>query len=77
MNAGMISLTVSAVLPSLRPSPCPSQVKYCKEASNSQLWILYMSLILTSIGSGGIKPCVVTFAADQFDMTKIYLFSGK
>ncbi|KAJ6921455.1 hypothetical protein NC652_015381 [Populus alba x Populus x berolinensis] len=66
---GMISLTVSAVLPSLRPPPCPSQVS-CKEASNSQLWILYMSLILTSIGSGGIKPCVVTFAADQFDMTK-------
>lgn len=35
-----------------------------------QLWVLYISLLLTSIGSGGIKPCVVTFAADQFDMTK-------
>ncbi|CAK7340302.1 unnamed protein product [Dovyalis caffra] len=66
---GMISLTMSAILPSLRPPPCPSQVN-CKEASNSQLWVLYMSLILTSIGSGGIRPCVVTFAADQFDMTK-------
>ncbi|KAJ6408411.1 hypothetical protein OIU84_011679 [Salix udensis] len=66
---GMISLTISAVLPSLRPPPCSSQVN-CKEASTSQLWVLYMSSILTSIGSGSIKPCVVTFAADQYDMRR-------
>ncbi|KAJ6700178.1 OLIGOPEPTIDE TRANSPORTER-RELATED [Salix purpurea] len=60
---------MSAVLPSLRPPPCPSQVN-CKEASNSQLCLLYMSSILTSIGSGSIKPCVVTFAADQYDMRR-------
>ncbi|KAG5242505.1 nitrite transporter family protein [Salix suchowensis] len=66
---GMISLTMSAVLPSLRPPPCPSQVN-CKEASNSHLCLLYMSSILTSIGSGSIKPCVVTFAADQYDMRR-------
>ena len=35
-----------------------------------QLWVLYISLLLTSLGSSGIKPCVDTFAADQFDMTK-------
>lgn len=66
---GLVSVTISALLPSLRPPPCPSQVN-CKEASTSQLGVLYMSLILTSLGSGGIKPCVVTFGADQFDMTK-------
>lgn len=70
---GLISLTISAVVPALRPPPCPItdtiQVK-CKEASTSQLLVLYMSLLLTSLGSGGIKPCVVTFAADQFDMSK-------
>ncbi|XP_020539965.2 protein NRT1/ PTR FAMILY 3.1 [Jatropha curcas] len=66
---GMISITISAALPSLRPPPCPTQ-QNCKEAPSSQLWVLYTSLILTSLGTGGIRPCVVTFAADQIDMTK-------
>ncbi|KAE9599737.1 hypothetical protein Lal_00045340 [Lupinus albus] len=66
---GLISITISAIVPHLRPSPCPSQVN-CQEASSSQLWILYSSLLLTSLGSGGIRPCVVPFSADQFDMTK-------
>ncbi|KAL5546764.1 hypothetical protein UlMin_006451 [Ulmus minor] len=66
---GMISLTISAVLPSLRPPACPYRVN-CVEASKQQLWILYIALFLTSLGSGGIRPNVVTFAADQLDMSK-------
>ncbi|KAL2464561.1 Protein NRT1/PTR FAMILY 3.1 [Forsythia ovata] len=66
---GMVSITISAVLPHLRPPPCPTQVN-CQEASTLQLWVLYIALLLTSLGTGGIRPCVVTFAADQFDMTK-------
>ncbi|KAL2320609.1 hypothetical protein Fmac_029578 [Flemingia macrophylla] len=66
---GLISITVSAILPNLRPPPCPTQVN-CQEATSSQLWILYICLLLTSIGSGGIRPCVVPFSADQFDMSK-------
>ncbi|XWS09274.1 hypothetical protein CRYUN_Cryun40dG0071900 [Craigia yunnanensis] len=66
---GLVSITISAVLPSLRPPPCPTQ-QNCQEASTFQLWILYLSLLLTSLGTGGIRPCVVTFAADQFDMDK-------
>lgn len=65
----MVSLTTSAVLPQLRPSSCPTQ-ENCIEASARQLWVLYICLLLTSIGSGGLRPCVVTFAADQFDMSK-------
>lgn len=65
----MIAITISAVLPKLRPPPCPTQTN-CQEASNLQLWVLYLALLLTSLGTGGIRPCVVTFAADQFDMTK-------
>ncbi|GFP83810.1 protein nrt1/ ptr family 3.1 [Phtheirospermum japonicum] len=53
----------------LRPPPCPTQ-ENCQEASNSQLWVLYVALLLTSLGTGGIRPCVVTFAADQFDMSR-------
>ncbi|KAJ7976555.1 protein NRT1/ PTR FAMILY 3.1-like [Quillaja saponaria] len=66
---GLVSITISAILPALHPPSCPTQVN-CKEASSSQLGLLYASLLLTSIGTGGIRPCVVTFAADQFDMTK-------
>ncbi|XP_059643183.1 protein NRT1/ PTR FAMILY 3.1-like [Cornus florida] len=66
---GLVSITISALLPQFRPPPCPTQ-ENCKEASNSQLWVLYISLLLQSLGSGGIRPCVVTFAADQFDMSK-------
>ncbi|KAG8367797.1 hypothetical protein BUALT_Bualt16G0110100 [Buddleja alternifolia] len=72
---GMIAITISAVLPQLRPPPCPSQVN-CQEASNLQLGVLYIALLLTSLGTGGIRPCVVTFAADQFDMTKSKTESG-
>ncbi|CAA2985749.1 NRT1 PTR FAMILY -like [Olea europaea subsp. europaea] len=66
---GMICITTSAFLPPLHPPPCPTLVN-CQEASNLQLCILYISLLLTSLGTGGIRPCVVTFAADQFDMNK-------
>ncbi|XP_022761776.1 protein NRT1/ PTR FAMILY 3.1-like isoform X2 [Durio zibethinus] len=66
---GLVSITISAVLPSLRPPPCPTQ-ENCQEASTFQLWILYISLLLTSLGTGGIRPCVVTFAADQLDIDK-------
>lgn len=65
----MVSLILSAVLPTLRPPPCPTQ-ENCRQASTSQLWFLYISLLLTSLGSGGIRPNVVTFGADQFDMAK-------
>lgn len=62
----MIILTLSAILPQLRPPSCKGD-EYCKEANSSQLAILYVSLLLTAFGSGGIRPCVVAFGADQFD----------
>lgn len=65
---GMISLTLSAVLPQLRPPHC-EKGQLCQEASAGQLGILYASLLLTALGSGGIRPCVVAFGADQFDET--------
>lgn len=63
---GMISLTMSAILPQLRPPPCKGE-EVCQEASTGQLAILYVSLLLSALGSGGIRPCVVAFGADQFD----------
>ncbi|EEE63712.1 hypothetical protein OsJ_18530 [Oryza sativa Japonica Group] len=49
---GMLALVAFALLPSLRPAPSP---------------VLYLALLCTSLGSGGIRPCVVAFGADQFD----------
>ncbi|KAJ4784008.1 Major facilitator superfamily protein [Rhynchospora pubera] len=64
---GMISLTLSVVIPSLHPSQCISH-ETCQKASGWQLFILYASLLFTAIGSGGIRPCVVPFGADQFGL---------
>ncbi|KAH7677232.1 Proton-dependent oligopeptide transporter family protein [Dioscorea alata] len=64
---GMISLTLSAVLPGLHPPRCSGN-QTCREASKWQLLFLYGSLLLTSIGSGGIRPCVVAFGADQLSL---------
>ncbi|XP_054823064.1 protein NRT1/ PTR FAMILY 3.1-like [Prosopis cineraria] len=63
---GMISLTISAILPQLRPPPCRGE-EPCQEANGGQLAVLYVSLLLGAIGSGGIRPCVVSFGAEQFD----------
>lgn len=65
----MVTITISAILPKLRPPRCPTQ-ENCQQASSEQLGVLYIALFLTSLGTGGIRPCVVTFAADQFDMSK-------
>ncbi|CAH2042922.1 unnamed protein product [Thlaspi arvense] len=65
---GMTLLTMSAVLPQLRPLPCKAD-QACQEADNGQLSILYASLLLAALGAGGIRPCVVAFGADQFDET--------
>ncbi|CAI9091614.1 OLC1v1026689C5 [Oldenlandia corymbosa var. corymbosa] len=66
---GMITITIFVFIPAFRPPPCPTQTD-CKEASNFQLGILYVALFLQCIGSGGIRPCVVSFGADQLDMSK-------
>ncbi|ESW25443.1 hypothetical protein PHAVU_003G036200 [Phaseolus vulgaris] len=63
---GMISLTLSAVLPQFRPPPCRGE-EVCQQASAGQLGVLYVSLLLGALGSGGIRPCIVAFGADQFD----------
>eukprot|EP01018_Ginkgo_biloba_P019316 Gb_12438 [translate_table: standard] len=51
--SGMIALTLSAVLPQLRPPPCKifRGETICKESTSAQLAILYISLLLTAIGA--------------------------
>ncbi|KAK9947003.1 hypothetical protein M0R45_012440 [Rubus argutus] len=62
---GMVLLTVSASEDSLRPPPC--KARPCNKATDGQTWFLYAALGLIALGTGGIKPCVSSFGADQFD----------
>ncbi|KAL4650087.1 hypothetical protein ACB092_01G061300, partial [Castanea dentata] len=68
--AGMVLLTLSASINSLRPPSCTrSTVPPCSPApaSDEQTLFLYSALALIAFGTGGIKPCVSYFGADQFD----------
>ncbi|XP_040380550.1 protein NRT1/ PTR FAMILY 3.1-like [Oryza brachyantha] len=68
---GMVGLTVSALLPSLRPPPCRGEAgQACQRATPWQLLVLYLSLLCTSVGTGGTRPCVMAFGADQFELGK-------
>lgn len=57
---GMMLLAGSAMVPGLKPDP--SQV-----ATPLQNVALYASLYIVALGTGGIKPNVSAFGADQFD----------
>ncbi|XP_052154395.1 protein NRT1/ PTR FAMILY 3.1-like [Oryza glaberrima] len=67
---GMLGLVVSALVPALRPAPCGGggAAAPCQRADGGQLAMLYLSLLCTALGSGGIRPCVVAFGADQFGL---------
>ncbi|RVW50346.1 Protein NRT1/ PTR family 8.1 [Vitis vinifera] len=62
---GMVLLTLSASIDSLHPPPCTKQP--CKPASYGQTVFFSCALALIALGTGGIKPCVSSFGADQFD----------
>ncbi|GER28116.1 major facilitator superfamily protein, partial [Striga asiatica] len=63
---GMTLLTLSASVPGLRPV-CRTKDK-CR-ATSTQTGICYLALYLVALGTGGIKPCVSSYGADQFDDT--------
>ncbi|KAK9116893.1 hypothetical protein Sjap_015840 [Stephania japonica] len=69
---GMISLTLTAVIPSLHPPHCTKQELLkgqCVGPTTAQLAFLFMSLGWMSIAAGGIRPCSIPFGVDQFDAT--------
>lgn len=63
----MATMTLTAGLPSLRPSHCDGQSNCHNPAHPWQMAILYISLGFIAIGAGGIRPCNISFGADQFD----------
>ena len=61
----MTLLTLSASVKGLKPL-CDNDVCH---PNASQTAICFVALYLIAIGTGGIKPCVSSFGADQFDET--------
>ncbi|GLT96358.1 hypothetical protein SLE2022_139840 [Rubroshorea leprosula] len=64
---GMCTLTLSASVPALKPAECVDSV--CPSATAAQYAVFFLGLYLIALGTGGIKPCVSSFGADQFDDT--------
>ena len=62
----MILLTLLASVSALKPAACASDGS-CPEATSIQLAVLFISLYSIAIGTGGVKPCLEAFGADQFD----------
>ncbi|RZC50426.1 hypothetical protein C5167_018842 [Papaver somniferum] len=68
LGTGM--LAISTKLPELRPPPCDyysTANKKCTPATGFQMGILYLSLYLIALGTGGLKSSVSGFGTDQFD----------
>ncbi|KAI5071296.1 hypothetical protein GOP47_0013547 [Adiantum capillus-veneris] len=63
---GLLLLTLSVSVSSLKPPPCATD-GICPRASRGQLGFFFFSLYLISVGTGGVKPCLEAFGADQFE----------
>jgi peptide/histidine transporter 3/4 len=59
---GLTLLTMSAAVPGLRPPPDGAGA-----VTAGQSAAFFVALYLIAVGTGGIKPCVSSFGADQFD----------
>ncbi|KAJ3681645.1 hypothetical protein LUZ60_014218 [Juncus effusus] len=62
---GMLTITASAILPSLRPATCTAA--QCPPATSFQYFIFFLSLYLVAFGTGGVKSALMPFGADQYD----------
>nr|QSV51799.1 nitrate transporter [Chlorophytum comosum] len=62
---GLTLLTMTASVKGLKPT-CHNEV--C-DPSSGQTAVVFVALYLIALGTGGIKPCVSSFGADQFDET--------
>ncbi|KAL6138842.1 hypothetical protein ACLB2K_064121 [Fragaria x ananassa] len=64
-SIGMGFLSLTASINGLKPS-CDSSGCH---ATSSQIAACFVALYMIALGTGGIKPCVSSFGADQFDET--------
>ncbi|XP_077227058.1 major facilitator superfamily protein isoform X2 [Tasmannia lanceolata] len=70
--AGLTGITLCATMSTLMPSQdnCDRLsliLGTCEQAKPWQMLYLYVVLYITAFGAAGIRPCVSSFGADQFD----------
>ena len=67
-SQGLGLLTLSALLTSENPSNCRSSNRTSScYPSHLQAVFFFFSLYVVAVGQGGVKPCLQSFGADQFD----------
>ncbi|KAL6315419.1 hypothetical protein AAG906_000533 [Vitis piasezkii] len=66
--SGFILLSVQAHLPQLRPPHCNMVLDgdNCSEAKGYKALIFFLALYLVALGSGCLKPNIISHGADQF-----------
>lgn len=67
---GLVLLTLSVSLSALKPPGCPITDAVCmsmNKPTSTQHTVFFVALYLISIGTGGHKPSLQAFGADQFD----------
>ncbi|XP_030550757.1 protein NRT1/ PTR FAMILY 4.4-like [Rhodamnia argentea] len=67
--SGFVLLSIQAHLQPLRPPRCnmnDARGPHCEEASGYRALIFYVSLCLVALGSGCLKPNIISHGADQF-----------
>ncbi|KAK7305348.1 hypothetical protein VNO77_43253 [Canavalia gladiata] len=63
---GMALLALSASVPGIKPT-CHGHGNENCHPTNGQSAACFVALYLVALGTGGIKPCVSSYGADQFD----------
>ncbi|RZC49076.1 hypothetical protein C5167_017502 [Papaver somniferum] len=66
-NIGFILLSVQAHLPQLKPPQCDMMKENCQEAKGVKALIFFAALYLVALGSGCVKPNIISHGADQFN----------
>ncbi|XVF20189.1 hypothetical protein REPUB_Repub11eG0176400 [Reevesia pubescens] len=69
-SLGMILLTLTAKLRSLKPPPCETGSSFCQTPSKQQFAILFVSIAMASAGLGGSRYTLATMGANQLDKSK-------
>lgn len=64
---GTVTLFLTATINSLKPHPCNDSSSTCKPPTKIQYTVLYISIVLISIGFGGSRFTSASLGANQFD----------
>ncbi|KAJ8637009.1 hypothetical protein MRB53_011276 [Persea americana] len=67
---GIVLMTLTATIHSLRPLPCTSGSVSCESPSTSQTAILFSGIALIAVGVGGTRFNIATMGANQFHKIK-------